>query len=143
MGIFSAVYRVYWSETDAAIMMHFSNFFRACERAEEDFFASLGYTHKENGGKRILMPRVHAECDYKSILRPGDAYRVTITEIQLGKRSIRYFYEIYNETLERLSAICKIVTVFYDETSGKSVELPKELREKLLERGAKIVENYK
>ncbi|MEB2793451.1 MAG: thioesterase family protein, partial [Caldisphaeraceae archaeon] len=81
--------------------------------------------------------------DYKSILRPGDAYRVTITEIQLGKRSIRYFYEIYNETLERLSAICKIVTVFYDETSGKSVELPKELREKLLERGAKIVENYK
>ncbi len=40
--LFSIRYRVWWSETDAALMMHFSNFFRVCERTEEEFLASLG-----------------------------------------------------------------------------------------------------
>ncbi|MGC8573435.1 MAG: acyl-CoA thioesterase [Caldisphaera sp.] len=135
--IFSAKYRVYWSETDAAIMMHFSNFFRVCERTEEDFFASLNISQKGEVGKRLLMPRVHAECDYKNPLRPGDLYSVNITEILLGKSSIRYTYEIYNESSNQLSAICKIVAVVYDEINNKSMEIPQELRKKLIEMGAK------
>ncbi|MGC8567228.1 MAG: acyl-CoA thioesterase [Caldisphaera sp.] len=135
--IFSAKYRVYWSETDAALMMHFSNFFRVCERAEEDFYASLNISQKGEVGKRLIMPRVHAECDYKNSLRPGDLYSVNIKEIQLGKSSIRYTYEIYNESSNELSAVCKIVTVVYDEINNKSMEIPQELRKKLIEKGAK------
>lgn len=135
--IFSAKYRVYWSETDAAIMMHFSNFFRVCERTEEELFASLNISQKGDVGKRLLMPRVHAECDYKNSLRPGDVYTVNITEIVLGKSSLRYTYEIYNETTNQLSAICKIVSVIYDEINNKSKEIPEEIRKKLIEIGAK------
>ena len=40
--LFTARYRVHWSETDAAGRMHFSNFFRVLERCEEDLLASLG-----------------------------------------------------------------------------------------------------
>jgi len=134
--IFSAKYRVYWSETDAAIMMHFSNFFRVCERAEEDFLASLNISQRGEVGKRLLMPRVHAECDYKNSLRPGDLYSVNIVEIVLGKSSIRYTYEIYNETSKQISAICKIVAVVYDEINNKAMEIPNEIRKKLIEIGA-------
>jgi len=139
--LYSKRYRVYWSETDAALMMHFSNFFRVCERTEEEFLASLGVTQRGLPGSRILMPRVHAECDYESPLRPGAVYRVDITDVVIGRSSLQYLYEFYDESSDKLSARCKIVTVFYDEAEGKAKEIPKELREKLLAAGAKLRED--
>lgn len=138
--IFSASYRVYWSETDAACWMHFSNYFRICERTEEEFLAGLGFTQSSRPGKRLIMPRVSARCDYKSPLGPGDFYRVDITGIIIGRSSLTYEYEIYNETTNRLAAKCTIVTVAYDESLGRSVELPRELKEKLLAVGARLRE---
>jgi len=108
--LYSKRYRVYWSETDAALMMHFSNFFRVCERTEEEFLASLGVTQRGPPGSRILMPRVHAECDYESPLRPGAIYRVDITDVVIGRSSLQYLYEFYDESSGKLSARCKIVT---------------------------------
>ncbi|ADL18717.1 hypothetical protein ASAC_0310 [Acidilobus saccharovorans 345-15] len=136
--IFSASYRVYWSETDAACWMHFSNYFRVCERTEEEFLARLGFTQDSHPGKRLIMPRVSAKCDYKSPLGPGDSYRVDITGIIIGRSSLTYEYEIYNETTNRLAAKCTIVTVAYDENLRGSVELPRELKEKLLAAGARL-----
>lgn len=135
--LFSAKYRVWWSETDAALMMHFSNFFRACERTEEEFLSSLGVTQVGRPGSRLLMPRVRAECDYESPLRPGDVYRVDLVDLVLGRSSLQYTYEIYNETAGRLSARCRIVTVVYDEATGRAREIPRELRERLLSAGAR------
>ncbi|AMD30413.1 thioesterase family protein [Acidilobus sp. 7A] len=136
--IFSATYRVYWSETDAACMMHFSNYFRVCERTEEEFLTRLGFSQRAEPGKRIIMPRVSASCDYKSPLGPGHSYRVDIVDIVIGRSSITYVYEIFNETTQRLSAACTIVAVAYDEASGRSVEVPVELKEKLLAAGARL-----
>jgi len=139
--LYSKRYRVYWSETDAALMMHFSNFFRVCERTEEEFLASLGVTQRGLPGSRILMPRVHAECDYENPLRPGAVYRVDITDVVIGRSSLQYLYEFYDESSNKLSARCKIVAVFYDEAEGKAKEIPKELREKLLTAGARLRED--
>ncbi|ESQ21333.1 MAG: putative thioesterase [uncultured Acidilobus sp. CIS] len=139
--LYSKRYRVYWSETDAALMMHFSNFFRVCERTEEEFLASLGVTQRGLPGSRILMPRVHAECDYENPLRPGAVYRVDITDVVIGRSSLQYLYEFYDESSNKLSARCKIVAVFYDEAEGKAKEIPKELREKLLAAGARLRED--
>jgi len=139
--LYSKRYRVYWSETDAALMMHFSNFFRVCERTEEEFLASLGVTQRGLPGSRILMPRVHAECDYENPLRPGVVYRVDIIDVVIGRSSLQYLYEFYDESSNKLSARCKIVAVFYDEAEGKAKEIPKELREKLLAAGARLRED--
>ena len=139
--LYSKRYRVYWSETDAALMMHFSNFFRVCERTEEEFLASLGVTQRGSPGSRILMPRVHAECDYENPLRPGVVYRVDIIDVVIGRSSLQYLYEFYDESSNKLSARCKIVAVFYDEAEGKAKEIPKELREKLLAAGARLRED--
>ncbi len=77
--LYVARYRVYWSETDAAIMMHFSNFFRICERAEEDFLESMGLKGPVGErGSRIILPRVHAECDYFTPLRPCDLIELNL-----------------------------------------------------------------
>ncbi len=125
-AVYKARYKVYWSETDAAGIMHFSNHFRVCERVEEDFVRSLGFEY--TAGSRITFPRVHAECDYKAPLRAGDEYTVTITGVELGRSSITYKFSIYNESLGREAARCVIVAVAYDNIERRPVELPGEFR---------------
>ncbi len=87
------------------------------------------------------MPRARAECDYESPLRPGDIYRVDIVDVIIGRTSLQYFYEIYNETSGQLSARCRIVTVVYDEQTGKPKEIPQDLKSKLLRAGARLRED--
>ncbi len=53
--------------------------------------------------------------------------------MKLGNKSIEYLWRIVNETLNKHSAICKIVAVFYDEKIGKAVPIPEEFRKKILE----------
>ncbi len=133
--LYTAKYRVYWSETDAALIMHFSNFFRICERAEEDFLESIGllsYRDKPTG-QRILLPRVHAECDFFAPLRPGDHYRVELNDLNFGNKSIEYVWEIYNEDLDRESARCKIVAAFYDERAGRAVPIPENFKKIIMD----------
>ncbi len=137
--LFSARYRVQWSETDAAGLVHFSNFFRYCERAEEDFLLSLGFHYRFTsiGVPAVAFPRVKAGCEYFSPLRPGDTFRVDIVDVVVGGKSIAYRFEIHNETTGRLSAVCEIVAVAFSLEKGGSIPVPDELREKLLERGAR------
>jgi len=136
--VFSARYRVHWSETDAAGIVHFSNFFRYCERAEEDFLYSLGVCEcvGREGRPVIAFPRVHSECSYEAPLRPGDVFRVDIDEVVIGNKSITYRFTIVNESLGRKSAVCRIVAVAYDLREGRSIPVPEELRRRLLEAGA-------
>ncbi len=134
--LFQRRYRVYWSETDAAGIMHFSNFFRVCERVEEEFLHSMGLWEKlyQHG---ILIPRVHASCDYEAPLRPGEEYTVAITELLVGKKSIEFHY-VFTRMDGRVSARCRIVVAAYDPRLGRSVELPSDVRELLLRRGGKL-----
>ena len=137
--MFSARYRVRWHETDAAGLVHFSNFFRYCERAEEDFLLRLGFRYRFAGGggvPRIAFPRVVAECSYTAPLRPGDVFRVDIVSATVGNKSIEYVFKIVNETTGRESASCRIVAVAFDVVEGRSIPVPEELRTKLIEAGA-------
>ena len=136
MALFTARYRVYWSDTDAAGIAHFTSFLKYCERAEEDLIYSLA-------GKRdyrsvgVLLPRVKASCTYHYPLYPGDALRVDIEDITVGGKSITYKFTIHNETRGNLSAECEIVAVAVDPRTMKSTELPKEFKQLLASIGAR------
>ncbi len=69
--------RVEFSETDAAGIVHFSNFFRYMESAEHAFFRSLGYSiMMRRFDPPLGFPRVHVSCDYRSPLRFEDLVEV-------------------------------------------------------------------
>lgn len=135
--IFSTEFRVPWVDTDAAGVVHFSNYFRYCERAEEEFLESLGlsYTDQGWGDRDIWYPRVHAGCDYKYPLWYGDRARVEIVGVRVGRKSIEYQYRIANVTRGRVSAECRVVVVSASKSRGRAVELPKPLLRALEERG--------
>jgi len=138
VALFSLEGRVYWSDTDAARLVHFSNILRYCERAEEEFMISLLGRGWRPGSP--LFPRVHVECDYYSTLAPHERWRVDIVDVVIGRKSIEYAFEVYNLERGSLAAKCKIVAVAFDPARGAAVEVPKELREALIRAGARARE---
>ncbi len=103
---FEYEYEVAWVDTDAMGIMHFSNYFRLCERAEQYFLGS-----KDLKGEGIFLPRVNATCDYTYPLRFRHKARVEVSIKEIGKRHITFVYSIFNQTAGKLSAKCSIVVV--------------------------------
>jgi len=140
MALYAKTYRVWWDETDAAGIAHFTSFFKYCERLEEEFLADLGFRNPPSGpvDAKIIFPRVKASCEYKYPLWPGDTYTVSIEDILVGEKSITYTFRIVNNTRgDKLSAQCTIVVVAYDTEKGKSIAIPEELRRELVRKGAR------
>ncbi len=135
MAILSLRGRVYWSETDAAQIAHFTSFLRYCEKTEEEFI--IKSTGRGWSPGSIVFPRVHASCDYNAPLRVHDEYRVDLVDVVIGEKSITYKYEVWNETLGALSAKCTIVTVAYDPYKMEAVPVPAELIEAMAKMGAR------
>ena len=74
---FKLTRQVEFSDTDAAGIMHFSNFFRYMEAAEHAFFRSLGTSIHAAGGD-LGWPRVYADCHYKYPLRFEDVVEISL-----------------------------------------------------------------
>ncbi|MEB3861894.1 MAG: acyl-CoA thioesterase [Desulfurococcales archaeon] len=136
MAIHSFKSRVYWSDTDAARIAHFSSIFRFCEMAEESLFNErLGWRWSPRAG--VMMPRVRAECDFHKPLHVHDEFRVDIVDILIGEKSITYRLEVHNETRGYKAATCSLVTVAVDPETIRPIPVPQDLRRRLLELGAR------
>ena len=89
--------RVEFSETDAAGIVHFSNFFRYMESVEHAFFRSLGSSvmlmqhHPPLG-----FPRVHAEADYRSPLRFEDLFEMHLLVREKKPKALSYLIKFTN-----------------------------------------------
>lgn len=122
---FQFKYRVAWVDTDALGIMHFSNYFRLCERTEQELMNSLGLEDDET-----FLPRVDAHCTYKSPLKFNDPVTVYMWVKEIGKSHITFSYEIVNDLHGKVAAQCQIVVVPVDANMKKST-LKEEITEKL------------
>lgn len=86
--------RVEFSETDAAGIVHFSNFFRYMEAAEHAFFRSLGQTvMMKQLDPPLGFPRVHADCNYRVPLRFEDQFEIHLLVREKRARSLSYLFK--------------------------------------------------
>ncbi|HOY60350.1 MAG TPA: thioesterase family protein [Verrucomicrobiota bacterium] len=93
--------RVEFSETDAAGIVHFSNFFRYMESAEHAFFRSLGYSiMMRRFDPPLGFPRVHVSCDYRSPLRFEDLVEVHLLVRMKKAKVLSYLVKFHNLTAE-------------------------------------------
>ena len=96
---FKLTRRVEFSDTDMAGIMHFSNFFRFMEAAEQAFFRSLGLSIHDSRRRPVIgWPRVHASCDFRRPLRFED-----LVEVHLQVREKRERSLVYSFTFRRLN----------------------------------------
>jgi YbgC/YbaW family acyl-CoA thioester hydrolase len=90
---FKTVRRVEFSETDMAGLMHFSNYFRFMETAEQRFFRSLGLSVFRSGDPPVSWPRVHAECDYKIPLYFEDEVEIHLLVAEKKPKALTFVFK--------------------------------------------------
>jgi len=89
--------RVEFSETDAAGIVHFSNYFRYMESVEHAFFRSLGHSVMLRHHQPPLgFPRVAAACEYQSPLRFEDVVELHLLVREKKPKSLSYLIKFTN-----------------------------------------------
>jgi acyl-CoA thioester hydrolase len=132
MPTFKTTFRVSWVETDAAQIVHFSNYFRYFERAEEEFYRSLGFNFESLSKKyNLIFPRVEAYCNFKSPLKFNDLVEIELSVKEIREKAVKYWFKIYNKRDEKLAAEGYLVVVAVDEKLRKAVKIPEEFAERL------------
>jgi len=128
---FKTSFRASWADTDAAQVVHFSNYFRFFERAEEEFYRHLGFSFTDVKNKGLWLPRVEAFCQYKKPAKFNDLLEVELTIEELKEKSVKYGFKIFNKESAILLATGYVVIVAADKQTGKATQIPNEIFEKM------------
>jgi YbgC/YbaW family acyl-CoA thioester hydrolase len=129
--------RVEFSETDAAGIVHFSNFFRYMESAEHAFYRSLGFSAMLGEYRRPEgFPRVHAECDYFVPLRFEEEVDIQLLVREKRPRVLSYLFRFWKAGKHGRKEVARgSVTVVYVSCGAdgtfKAVPMPERLAAKI------------
>lgn len=120
---------VRFEDVDAAGIVFFARFLTYGHEAMESLLAGLegGYVHLING-RRIGMPAVHVECDFRAPLRFGDVARIEVTVPRISTRSCTYHYHFVRDAdgvdVAGVTHVCAVT----DLTTFKAVPVPDDVR---------------
>lgn len=116
--------RLRWADADAAGRLHFPRIFEIIEEAEGELMRGIGWPF-DMRRKHYDFPRVHLECQFKRILALDAPFRLRFTVGKLGRTSIRYDYQVFDEGEELAIEGTMSVVVLRD---GQPTEIPIDLR---------------
>lgn len=117
-------------------VMHYSNFFRFFEACEEEFYRSIGATHRELREKyKIFLPRVEAHCVYKVACKFDDLLEVTMKVREVGDKTVTYDFQLYRKEENQLAAEGYMKCIAVD-MNWKVVQLPPDVAKMLRENTA-------
>jgi acyl-CoA thioester hydrolase len=128
---FKTSIRVTWADTDAAGVVHFSNYFRFFERAEEDFYRALGFSFTDFKSRGLWFPRVEAFCQYKKPAGFNDVLDVEVTVDELREKSVKLSFKMLSKETKGFLASGYLVNVTADRQTGRATRMPTEVFEKL------------
>ena len=131
MPSFKTSIRVTWADTDAAGVVHFSNYFRFFERAEEEFYRALCFSFTDFHSRGLWFPRVEAFCQYKKPAVFNDVLEVEVTVDELREKSVRLGFTMLNTETRDFLASGYLVVVAADKQTRKATQMPAEAFEKL------------
>ena len=123
--------RVQFSETDAAGIVHFSNFFRYLEDVEHELWRRAGLSiHPENSP--IGWPRVAASCEYHRALKFEQEFEVSVQITEITRRTISYTGRITRGDEPIATGKWKIACVSkLPDGTMRSTEIPSDVAERL------------
>lgn len=119
-------------DTDAAGVVFFAAQLALAHEAYEAFMESRGLalgSLVQDG--RVHLPIVHAEADYHTPLRLGDAVTISLAAEQLRKRSFSIRYRMIRAPHETLAAEITTVHVAINPETQKKMALPTPLQQAL------------
>lgn len=128
---FKTSFRVTWVDTDAAGVVHYSNYFRFFEKAEEEFYRHLGFGFTDFRIKGLWFPRVEAFCQYKKPSRYDDLLEVEVSIQDLKEKALKLGFKVISKETGDLLALGHLVVVAADRQTGEATQIPPHIVEKL------------
>ncbi len=119
--------RLRWADADGAGRLHFPRIFEIVEEAETELIRGVGCL-KHSDRHEYDFPCVNINGNFHRIIMLDAPFRMTFKVGKLGRTSIRYDYQVFDEADEL--AIDGTMTVVV-MSKGKSVEIPESLRDLL------------
>jgi YbgC/YbaW family acyl-CoA thioester hydrolase len=116
--------RVRWADADPAFRINFPRYFEYFEEGEGELLRARGFSRLYQSSE-YGFPRVHTECTFKRTLALDAEFTMRVSVGKLGRSSIRYDYQFFDEHNELAAAGSMTVVATKD---GRAVELPAELR---------------
>ena len=142
----TSTYKIAFSETDMAGLVHFSNFFKYMEIAERDFFELVGVDLiKTNPDELLGWPRGRAECKFSAPIRFGDTIDIHLAVKAVKDRAIEYQFRIFrrNDDGSRIQAAKGHMTTILAQLTAngalQSVELPAHVRQNITQAPAEAL----
>jgi len=119
--------RVRYAETDQMGVVYHSNYLNYLELGRVEWLRSLGYSYAELEKKGVLLPVVHADLNYRFPARYDELIRVETEVSSIGKSSIEFSSQLYNEN-DTLLLEGKVKLVCLNADTFKPISIPADLR---------------
>lgn len=97
-------HRVSYGETDAMSVLYYAEYIHIFERSRGEFSRSCGLSYNTIEQKGIMLPVRDVQCRYRSPARYDDLLQVHVAILEWGRASVRFVYEVYDETRTKLLA---------------------------------------
>lgn len=121
--------KIHWSDTDAAGIAWFPNYFGWFEDAEEELYAAgLGRSRQSLLDEiQFGLPRVEASAKYRAPIRAGQLIRVGILTSLENPRRLRYEFEMRDDAKGTLLAEGFVRVACVDLQTFTPRDFPKEI----------------
>jgi len=119
--------RVRYAETDQMGVVYHSNYLNFLELGRVEWLRSLGYSYAELEKKGVLLPVVHVDLNYRFPARYDELIRVETEVSSIGKSSIEFSSQLYNEN-DTLLLEGKVKLVCLNADTFKPISIPADLR---------------
>jgi YbgC/YbaW family acyl-CoA thioester hydrolase len=113
-------------ETDAAKIVHFSNYFKYVEEAELEFIASFS----ELDCSEEVWMRSDFSCEYSMPIRFDEEFRVELVVIAADPNSINYEFCIYTENSVAAKGSYNVKSLSFSDSTKRFQE--QEINQQLL-----------
>ncbi len=122
--------RVQFYETDAAGLVHFSNYLRYMEEAEHALWRAAGLSISPLGSE-YGWPRVAVSCEYKSPLHFEDEFEVCIRIVSMTEKSLRYACMLTSgQTLVATMSMTAVCVAHSPDQPLRAVAMPPVIHER-------------
>jgi len=129
MCAFVCSFPVNWVDTDALGIVHFSNYLRYFEKAEEEFYRGLGNRDPSAKQKNVAFPRVEVHCNYRNPCSFGDVVELTLTLKEMKVKSVTIDFAVFNRSSSKKAAEGYVTLVAVDTEKWVSIPIPEYYRE--------------
>lgn len=123
--------RVQWRDVDVMGVVHYANYLRFMEAAENEFFRALGFPYDRIADELgVWIARIHLECDYRAPAKLDDELTCRAELRKIGASSLTFAFPVERMDGTRL-VDGTLVLAALDRTTLHPTRVPSALRDAL------------